>query len=127
ELPRMSSPWLDRAGRNARVGGRCAAVFFQAEDGIRDFHVTGVQTCALPIYRRVPGPHNLRGSPAPRRRPGRGERAAQGTDPGAGERKSGGEGKAVEVGGRGDMEREAKGATDRERGTAERATREGQA
>src|SRR5436309_3894168 len=24
--------------------------FFQAEDGIRDFHVTGVQTCALPIY-----------------------------------------------------------------------------
>src|SRR5690606_41078873 len=22
----------------------------QAEDGIRDFHVTGVQTCALPIY-----------------------------------------------------------------------------
>src|SRR5690606_40052409 len=24
---------------------------FQAEDGIRDFHVTGVQTCALPIYR----------------------------------------------------------------------------
>src|SRR5690606_39671159 len=25
--------------------------FFQAEDGIRDFHVTGVQTCALPIYR----------------------------------------------------------------------------
>src|SRR5690606_39894701 len=24
--------------------------FLQAEDGIRDFHVTGVQTCALPIY-----------------------------------------------------------------------------
>src|SRR5690606_40866619 len=24
--------------------------FFQAEDGIRDFHVTGVQTCALPIF-----------------------------------------------------------------------------
>src|SRR5690606_40985341 len=23
---------------------------FQAEDGIRDFHVTGVQTCALPIW-----------------------------------------------------------------------------
>src|SRR5690606_40906188 len=23
--------------------------FLQAEDGIRDFHVTGVQTCALPI------------------------------------------------------------------------------
>src|SRR5690606_40723222 len=27
------------------------AFFFQAEDGIRDFHVTGVQTCALPILR----------------------------------------------------------------------------
>src|SRR5690606_39597665 len=26
-----------------------AFFFFQAEDGIRDFHVTGVQTCALPI------------------------------------------------------------------------------
>src|SRR5689334_23389325 len=25
--------------------------FFQAEDGIRDGTVTGVQTCALPIYR----------------------------------------------------------------------------
>src|SRR5690606_41051736 len=28
--------------------------FFQAEDGIRDFHVTGVQTCALPIYFDIP-------------------------------------------------------------------------
>src|SRR5690606_4042568 len=27
--------------------------FFQAEDGIRDFHVTGVQTCALPIYKVI--------------------------------------------------------------------------
>src|SRR5256885_6280006 len=26
--------------------------FFQAEDGIRDYKVTGVQTCALPISRR---------------------------------------------------------------------------
>src|ERR1019366_10114685 len=25
--------------------------FFQAEDGIRDWSVTGVQTCALPIFR----------------------------------------------------------------------------
>src|SRR5690606_33991326 len=25
------------------------------EDGIRDFHVTGVQTCALPIYAQVVG------------------------------------------------------------------------
>src|SRR5690606_39793689 len=27
--------------------------FFQAEDGIRDFHVTGVQTCALPIFKEA--------------------------------------------------------------------------
>src|SRR5690606_40653408 len=26
-----------------------SVVFFQAEDGVRVFHVTGVQTCALPI------------------------------------------------------------------------------
>src|SRR5690606_39601798 len=29
--------------------GASLCFFFQAEDGIRDFHVTGVQTCALPI------------------------------------------------------------------------------
>src|SRR5690348_17443692 len=34
---RRSVPW------------RCG-FFFQAEDGIRDGRVTGVQTCALPIY-----------------------------------------------------------------------------
>src|SRR5207237_4155915 len=28
--------------------------FFQAEDGIRDSSVTGVQTCALPIYGQPP-------------------------------------------------------------------------
>src|SRR5690625_6395269 len=28
----------------------CIRFFFQAEDGIRDGHVTGVQTCALPIF-----------------------------------------------------------------------------
>src|SRR2546422_7041062 len=28
----------------------CSFFFFQAEDGIRDVAVTGVQTCALPIY-----------------------------------------------------------------------------
>src|SRR5688500_19769066 len=37
--------------------------FFQAEDGIRDYKVTGVQTCALPIFAdrglRLPG--RLRG------------------------------------------------------------------
>src|SRR5688572_31322629 len=29
--------------------------FFQAEDGIRDLTVTGVQTCALPIYNEFRG------------------------------------------------------------------------
>src|SRR5688500_20254580 len=28
--------------------------FLQAEDGIRDYKVTGVQTCALPIYTPAP-------------------------------------------------------------------------
>src|SRR5256885_12336033 len=35
-------------------------LFFQAEDGIRDYKVTGVQTCALPIFRErtilIPSP-----------------------------------------------------------------------
>src|SRR3712207_7698715 len=36
-------------------GQRVLSVFFfQAEDGIRDIGVTGVQTCALPISRRRP-------------------------------------------------------------------------
>src|SRR5258708_31781345 len=41
-----------------REEGRYAvpqAVFFQAEDGIRDDVVTGVQTCALPISSRISG------------------------------------------------------------------------
>src|SRR2546426_7764468 len=39
--------------------------FFQAEDGIRDYKVTGVQTCALPISGRRAGPS------VPTRRPAR--------------------------------------------------------
>src|SRR3712207_7243352 len=34
--------------------GGSAYFFFQAEDGIRDIGVTGVQTCALPISTYVP-------------------------------------------------------------------------
>src|SRR5256885_5513392 len=41
-------------GAHSHVVDVAAAVmwyfFFQAEDGIRDYKVTGVQTCALPIY-----------------------------------------------------------------------------
>src|SRR3712207_8067399 len=43
--------------------------FFQAEDGIRDIGVTGVQTCALPIYRKdmdlTPYPPSLTGKGGP--------------------------------------------------------------
>src|SRR5437016_10210948 len=36
--------------------------FFQAEDGIRDWSVTGVQTCALPIFYEIPiGPEVVAG------------------------------------------------------------------
>src|SRR5256885_16286958 len=51
--------------------------FFQAEDGIRDYKVTGVQTCALPIWRMM---RILRGGPqlmtasALRRKARRGDR-----------------------------------------------------
>src|SRR3712207_6861709 len=59
--------------------------FFQAEDGIRDIGVTGVQTCALPIYAlgadawdglRGEGDHpqSWRGSIVLQRRAGRGSR-----------------------------------------------------
>src|SRR3712207_2028026 len=36
--------------------GCCFCFFFQAEDGIRDIGVTGVQTCALPISFEVSSP-----------------------------------------------------------------------
>src|SRR2546430_4763349 len=39
-------------GRHALEGLAGAGFFFQAEDGIRDLTVTGVQTCALPIWDR---------------------------------------------------------------------------
>src|SRR5690606_39693041 len=39
--------------------------FFQAEDGIRDFHVTGVQTCALPILAEEEGAKLIYGGKRP--------------------------------------------------------------
>src|SRR5690349_22892964 len=44
---------LDPGWRTCVHGPGCRSqqsFFFQAEDGIRDLYVTGVQTCALPIY-----------------------------------------------------------------------------
>ena len=40
---------VTRVGWGGWGGGGCV-FFFQAEDGIRDRLVTGVQTCALPIF-----------------------------------------------------------------------------
>src|SRR2546430_3031959 len=45
---------IDASGSNDSMRDYCAydgscGFFFQAEDGIRDLTVTGVQTCALPI------------------------------------------------------------------------------
>src|SRR2546426_9791028 len=48
--------------------------FFQAEDGIRDYKVTGVQTCALPIWR------SRRSDPRRGRRMGGGPRPCVRTD-----------------------------------------------
>src|SRR5438034_1233741 len=59
------------AGRRDLPGGD-ACFFFQAEDGIRDHCVTGVQTCALPISRlrrRRRRPRTSAATPAERRLP----------------------------------------------------------
>src|SRR5436309_15334294 len=54
---------------SCRKQSKTRIFFFQAEDGIRDFHVTGVQTCALPISRRAPCGRRCPGPPPPARRP----------------------------------------------------------
>src|SRR3712207_6969360 len=43
---------LEQRHGEGRLGD--IGVFFQAEDGIRDIGVTGVQTCALPIWAPAP-------------------------------------------------------------------------
>src|SRR5207245_4132540 len=56
--------------------------FFQAEDGIRDATVTGVQTCALPIY---PDPRvGLRAGSTPPRQRSSVPPGARPLDPGSG-------------------------------------------
>src|SRR2546426_9127237 len=51
------------------VGGRSGFLyfvfFFQAEDGIRDYKVTGVQTCALPIWGGLGPTSRVRTTSAP--------------------------------------------------------------
>src|SRR5690348_16656054 len=51
--PRDCRACADRRGLRSR-GNEALRFFFQAEDGIRDGRVTGVQTCALPISTGVP-------------------------------------------------------------------------
>src|SRR3712207_8362094 len=51
---------INRRGHNERAicrstAGDRSSFFFQAEDGIRDIGVTGVQTCALPIFQPLSG------------------------------------------------------------------------
>src|SRR5258706_10001827 len=46
-LSNCSVSWYADAAGGATSS--CVDFFFQAEDGIRDWSVTGVQTCALPI------------------------------------------------------------------------------
>src|SRR5256885_5271003 len=45
----------DRSKIGSMRPPRLLVFFFQAEDGIRDYKVTGVQTCALPISPTVTG------------------------------------------------------------------------
>src|SRR5690606_40332845 len=80
-VPRPHPPSLHPACLSAFIN-----FFFQAEDGIRDFHVTGVQTCALPISlrrrcarRRGHGAHRRRnaGLTLRRRRRPRGARSEE--------------------------------------------------
>src|SRR5256885_12074583 len=46
----MSTTRTQPERNSIRVSDDLAFFFFQAEDGIRDYKVTGVQTCALPIF-----------------------------------------------------------------------------
>src|SRR5256885_8797432 len=50
--PKELAPSSDRPPEDS---SSCLFFFFQAEDGIRDYKVTGVQTCALPISKREVG------------------------------------------------------------------------
>src|SRR5437762_4288089 len=53
----MRPTWPPRA--SSMPAAAFATFFFQAEDGIRDTSVTGVQTCALPIFERYLHLHSV--------------------------------------------------------------------
>ena len=50
-----SISWLNIPNGDDVFAWLIMIIFLQAEDGIRDYKVTGVQTCALPISSRVAG------------------------------------------------------------------------
>src|SRR2546422_7400003 len=50
----LALSWVNSACVSLTCVRRSAFFFFQAEDGIRDVAVTGVQTCALPILLIAP-------------------------------------------------------------------------
>src|SRR6266498_879516 len=50
EKPSCSDWRIQRLVRRSAKCSTMLSFFFQAEDGIRDADVTGVQTCALPIF-----------------------------------------------------------------------------
>src|SRR2546430_14401120 len=84
----------------------CRCFFFQAEDGIRDLTVTGVQTCALPIFDRRASFSSAR--------PYKQEVGGSRPSPPlalylAADRESVGEGKSVDLGGRRIIKKKKKG------------------
>src|SRR5256885_10631940 len=99
------------------TGGDVVFFFFQAEDGIRDYKVTGVQTCALPICHCASAARREPSSPASARSNRASNALIQVSAPGdagsrgllmsprlrsctgRGDRKRGGEGKRGEFGG----------------------------
>src|ERR1017187_3250472 len=52
ESPSMSPPTSETSSKTRRISGETSCSFFQAEGGMRDTSVTGVQRCALPICLR---------------------------------------------------------------------------
>src|SRR5438876_115485 len=70
-LSAVQNPELNFAGSYGLSSTTARAFFFfQAEDGIRDGRVTGVQTCALPISEGADAPLDLSRGAADNRRDG---------------------------------------------------------
>src|SRR2546429_2554886 len=68
--------WEVGGGATSLKALRSSGFFFQAEDGIRDVAVTGVQTCALPISGRARIPRDPRPRGGAVGRPGEAARRA---------------------------------------------------